>query len=343
MQYKNYIKFLNSLEQLIRAGVDISNALKIITTNSKNKKIKLKIYSINKEISKGFTLSYAIQKHICSKINQSNIIKIGEDSGNLADILKFISYKEEKLIEVKNKILKSSIYPAIVLATTIFTLTIITSKIIPEFILLFDEFKAPIPKQITFILKCTATIKIFFVIFFYILLFSLLFYFISSNKTKNTFKYSIQKYFLNIPIISTIANKYILYNFFFNLGISLRSGIPIASAISICANTTNILSYRYEFLKIKESLINGKSLSSSTQKSYLIPDFCKKLINIGETTGNIDKIILEIAAIFERDIVNFLDKFIIMLEPCLILIVGLLVGYIVISLYAPLINIGTIL
>lgn len=334
---KNTLYMLcKSLETLLRSGINLIQAINLISDKIKNKKLKESLYKIREDILKGESLysSLKLQENIYPSLF-IEMIFAGEQSGKLVEILNNLAmhYKEE--MKLTQKIKKAFIYPFIVFITSICITSFLIINILPEFLQTLKDLGGQIPaytKIIIFLFQ--ETYNNIFLILLILLLISIGIRSKSINKIK-----AFKGVAYGIPYVGNLLRGYELQKIFYYLGFLFLSGIDILSSLEKLQSSLNSIFFKEKILKVLNLLKNGKAISEAFEKLNLIDKEKIIMLEVGEEAGNIGEMLLKIADMYLQEIYEKVDKLSIYLEPVMIIIVSFMVGSIVIGLLIPMINI----
>lgn len=334
---KNTLYMLcKSLEMLLKSGINLIQAINLMSDKTKNKKLKESLIEINEAILKGESLYSSLK--LQEKIYPSLFIEMmfaGEQSGKLEEILNNLAmhYKEEmKLIQ---KIKKAFIYPFIVFITSICITSFLITNILPEFLQTLKDLGGEIPiytKIIIFVFQ-EAYNNTFFIIAILI--------FVSigiRSKLINKIK-DCKGVVYKIPHIGNLFRSYELQKIFYYLGFLLSSGIDILSSLEKLQGSLNSPFFKGKILEVLNKLKSGESISEAFEELNLIDKEKIIMLQVGEEAGNIEEMFLKVADMYLQEIYEKVDKLSIYLEPVMIIIVSFMVGSIVVGLLIPMINI----
>lgn len=334
---KNTLYMLcKSLESLLKSGINLIQAINLISDRIRNKKLKESLIKIREDILKGESLysSLKLQENIYPSLF-IEMIFAGEQGGKLVEILNNLAmhYKEEmKLIQ---KIKKAFIYPFIVFITSICITSFLVINILPEFLQTLKDLGGKIPtytKIIIFIFQLAYN-HIFYILL--ILVFTSL---IFKIRPINKIKYN-KGVIYNTPLIGSLLKNYELQKIFYYLGFLFSSGIDILSSLEKIQDALNNLFFKEKILKVLNQLKSGESISEAFEKLNLIDKEKIIMLEVGEESGDMEEMLLKIADMYLQEIYEKVDKLSIYLEPIMIIIVSFMVGSIVIGLLIPMINI----
>lgn len=328
----------NGLSTIIASGIPISQALSIIEDLNNKKQIKKSLYEIRKSVSKGETIYLSIKRFSnIYPMFMIEMIKIGEESGRIDEVLKKLSLYYEKHNKVSMKIKTAIIYPLIVFITSIFMVIFLMMKVIPQFIDILRYSGGEIPTITRIVLFLYTFLKTNFVSI-NIILFSLIFIIYGYIKTSSG-KIYLDNLKIKMPLFKKFYNKLIISRLAAAMGILMSSGVNVLKALEI---TKSIISNKVVERKIINSIENikkGESIYYSFEKQQVGNNLFLSLMKTGEESGNLDNMFLKAEEIFENDIEENLKKMIAFIEPITILFLALFIGTFVIAALMPVFSI----
>ncbi|MCM8711025.1 type II secretion system F family protein [Clostridium sp. SYSU_GA19001] len=323
---------------LLSAGINISEALSILYNESLNKNIRKSLYEIREMVYQGAELSY------CMKIYNNiypeyliNMIKVGEESGKLENVVsnlsKFYHYEDK----VKRKILKSMLYPGIIFLTSILIMEIMITNVIPVFLTTLNSLGAKIPLLTSWFILIATFVNNYFIYFAaaIVVTFLMLNYYDKLAGVKKFF----HRFILYNKIIKDLMVKLASVRFSRTLGILLQSGIHIINAFEIACS---VISNEYLNSKVKiclKEIRAGKSMSESIKSTEIFPSILYSMIRIGEETGTLPEMLLKFSEVMEEEVYNSIDKSTTLIEPAMIIVLSLVIGTMLVSLLLPMISI----
>jgi general secretion pathway protein F len=321
--------FTAELFSLLSAGLPLDRSLNILYEIAENKKMKEIIFSILKVIREGSTFSDALEKH--PKVFSGlyvNMIRAGESSGALEVVLeKLIDFLESSK-ELKDHIFSAMIYPVILIITGILSIIVLVTFVLPKFSVIFTDMGTtlPLPTQIlvmvsNFILATWWIVIILIVIGWFSL--------------KNYLKTDKGRYNwdnLKIKVMGDVILKLETARFCRTLGALLRSGVPLLQAVKNSKDIVGNYAISSALDKISAGIKEGKGIAKPLSDAKIFPQLALSMIKVGEETGQLDTMLLKIAATYEKSLKVSVKRFVSFLEPALILGMGLLTGFIVISM-----------
>ncbi|ACI22092.1 MULTISPECIES: type II secretion system F family protein [Thermodesulfovibrio] len=339
---KDILFFTRQFATLFASGVPVVQAFDALIGQIKNKNFKKILIQMRNDIEKGSSLADSMRRH--PRVFSSlfvNMVRAGEEGGMLDKVLQRMADYFEKMIKLKRKIIGAMIYPSLVIAVAILVVAIIMIFVIPTFAKLFAEMglDLPLPTRITiamsnFMAKSGIFIFLGIIIFFVFVKF----FRRSENGRKIT-----DSIFLRIPVLGTILLKASLSRFSRTLGTLLGSGVPILNSMEISARASGNKVIEDVVIDMKEDITAGKSLTEVLKsKPEIFPPIFVQMVNVGESTGATDEMLNKVADFYDEEVDNAVANLMSMLEPALIVFLGVTIGFIVVSLYLPIFKLGEI-
>jgi type IV pilus assembly protein PilC len=329
--------FTRQFSTLQDAGLPVLRSLRILEHQMKPGVLKNALIDVVDDVESGSTLSEAFAKHPkCFDRLYVNMVKAGEAGGALEVILKRLADFKEKAQSLKRKITGAMVYPVVVILVAVSILTFIMLFIIPKFEKIFKDFNMSLPTM-TKMLMATSR---WFADYWYVLpLFPLAFWLliklIRLNKSGN---YALDRIYLWIPIIGPLIEKTTVARTTRTLGTLVASGVPILEALSIVRETCTNAVFERMYQRVYESIREGDTIAQPLKESRLVDDMVVNMIDVGEETGDLDTMLYKIADVYEEEVDVMVESLISLLEPLMIVVLGVIIGTIVISLFLPMIK-----
>lgn len=337
LSLKELVLFCNNFSSLLSAGLNILNIVQILKEDFKNKSLNRNLDEIEQLIYQGENLSYCLNK--ASKLYPTllvNMIKVGEESGKLDKIFNMLGKYYENEKKIKDKLIKVLTYPCIVLFVSILMMLLMITTIIPMLVSTLDGISAKIPTSTKIILNVSSILKENY-LFITIILFFIVAAFINFKSLEST-SIKIDKLKVKNRITKNLFTKLISVRFSRTLGILLESGIQISKALTI---TLSVIDNKYVKKEVEyclEEVKIGKSLSESMEKIKIFPRNLISMTKIGEETGCLDEMLIKVSYIMENDLFTTIDKLTVLIEPALILGLSIVIGFLLISVLMPMMN-----
>lgn len=327
--------FTRNLKVMISAGVALPRSLKILSAQTKNQKFKKTILEISGEISKGKSFSESLAKH--QKIFSDlfvNMIKAGEESGTLEEVLKNLTYQMEKEHDLKSKIIGALIYPAVVVTAMIGIGILMLIMVIPQLSQTFEELEVPLPPTTQFVMGLG---NFFAANWFLLPIAGILLFFVSRVGLKSkTGKRIFDKILLKLPIISPIVRKTNSAQTLRILSSLISSGIPLLRALEIVSGALGNVYFKEAMRESMEKVKKGEKLSKALE-SYqnLYPLIVFQMIEVGEETGQTSDVLVKLADFFEDEVTLATQNLSALIEPVLMLLIGGAIGFFAVSMIQP--------
>ncbi len=319
-------RFCGQLQMLLAAGVPLLSAMRIVKNILQREEIDILI----QHISEGESLGKTMRPHFPSLA--ANSIECAEKMGNLEDALGRLCKYYEDRAEIEDKIKSALIYPAFVIILCLLSLIVLFVFVLPGFKTLFADLGADLP-LFTRIIISTGDIfsRFWYVPLSVILISGILF--ARYRRTEDGAK-AVDGFILKIR---SLCREQIIQGFR-TLGSLLQAGIPITEALNTTANSSNNRAFKQIVFEIKEAIENGERMSDVLSGYKIFPKEAIQMISVGENSGTLDRMLLNISSFYEKEKELFIKRFTTLLEPALTLFVGVVVGVIALAMFLPMIN-----
>lgn len=338
VRYKDISIICSGLSSMLSAGITITKAINIVAFQCNKRSLRESLNSIERNLSKGESLysSFKRNEHIYP-LFMIEMIKIGERSGKLDQVLKKLSQYYEKQYKISMKIKSALCYPAILLFFSINITFFLMIKIVPEFIEVLESSGGDIPVITEIMLQLCIWIKTnFFSIAISSLIFLILIYL---TYKKNKFKTYLDKFKIKMPVIGTFYNRLLLIKISNIMSILLSSGFTIIKTLEVTNDVLENSIVKKKLNECAENIKNGESIYSSFHKYCLGNNLFLSMVKMGEEAGNLDYMLLKVQNILEDELEENLKKIVILIEPITIILLAAFVGIFVIAGFLPIVNI----
>lgn len=335
------INFTRELAGLLKAGIPIDRSLKTLIGIVGKKRFKKVLENILSSIEKGSSVAEAMEDFpIVFQPFYVNLIRAGEASATLDATLRRLSDFLSRSKELRNYIISAMIYPAILTIFSGFSIVVLLTFVIPKFAATFSELGQAIPLSTVVLMRISETVRNYWWVFILSLLGPyLLFY---SYKRTSAGRLVWDQFKLNIPIIGTIIRNTEVVRFSRAMGTLLKGGVPVLKSIDIVSNTITNRSIAKAIMRLYESVRHGEGLGLPLKKEAVFPPMAVEMIIVGEETGRLDEMLLEVADTFEAHLKENAKRFLSIMEPALIIFMGLVVGFIVVSMLLAIFSVNEI-
>ncbi|MCD6149631.1 type II secretion system F family protein [bacterium] len=335
---KDIMMFFRQLTTLIGASVPVVQSLRAVASQSENKFMRSIIKEIADDVEDGASLSESMAKHpdIFSHLSVS-IIKAGEISGGLQEALKYVLKNTEKNYRLAAKIKGALLYPGFVLSATAIIGFIVITVILPKITLMITELDIETPWYTKAVIATGDFMSAYWwavLIVFFGAIGGFIYYIKTESGKKEWDQIKIK-----IPIIGRLFRYIYLSRFASNFSVLLVGGIPIVKALNIMSEVVDNSVYRGVILRSADEMKSGGNISSVFSRSPYIPSIVSKMVKIGEETGKMDESLKSIADFYDEEIENMTRNFSSLLEPVLIVLLGLGVAVMVFAIILPIYSI----
>jgi type IV pilus assembly protein PilC len=336
---KQLVAFTRQLSTLQDAGLPILRSLQILEQQQKPGLLKAIIGGVADEVEGGGTLSDAMSKYpkAFDKL-YVNMINAGEAGGVLDLILSRLADFMEKAAKLKKKVIGAMIYPIVVISIAVGIVSMIMIFVIPKFEEIFRDFGTKLPTVTVVLLNISRWFANQYG-WAYVLAFPFVFMsLIKLAKMSEGGKYAVDAIKLKIPILGGILGKTAIARFTRTLGTLISAGVPILDALNITKETCGNEVYSRALAKVHDAIREGESMADPLRATKVCDAIVVNMVDVGEETGDLDKMLMKIADNYDNDVDVMVGSLISILEPVMVVILGLIVGFIVIALFAPMIT-----
>lgn len=331
---KDLSVFCRQFYTMLDAGVSIVNCLDILSTELPNRKLRNILVSIGEDVKKGELLSVSMARH--KKYFPQLLIKMvesGEVSGNIDEMMLRMSIHFEKENKTNNKVKSAMIYPAVLSVVSIGAVIFIMTFVVPTFVEIFEGENITLP-LITRIVIGISKFLSSNVILIAIVVIAIIIAFNIYKKTPDGMRI-ISKLKLKLPVIGVLNNKIIVSRFTRTLSTLITAGVSLIHALPTVAGVVDNNLAEESILKIRERVVRGDNLSSVIKEDDLFPNMLSSMVKIGEESGSLDKILNKTADFYEDEVEQAIQRATALIEPILIVFMGVTIGIIVVSVMLP--------
>ncbi len=339
--------FTRQFSTLQDAGLPILRSLQILEQQQKPGMLKNTLQEVQEDVSGGSTLSDAMQRHpkTFDKL-YTKMIAAGEVAGVLDMILQRLAEFLEKAAKLKRKIVSAMIYPAVVIGVAFVIVAGIMVFIVPKFTKIFEDFDTELPGLTVMLMNVSKFMGGFLlpdnegipgVLLIFVLPFFLMGMYRLGRKS-NGGRMFIDSVMLKIPVFGKLINKSSIARMTRTLGTLVRAGVPILDAITITKDTTGNAIFQKALMDVHDSVRQGDSFAEPLRRSKVVDSIVVNMIDVGEETGDLDKMLLKIADNYDDEVDTIVASLVSLLEPMMVLSLGTIVGFIVVALFLPLVT-----
>jgi len=331
--------FSRQLSDLLEAGVTIVKALGILERQVENHYLKEVISDIRNHCLDGNPLSGGLSRHpeIFPNLFVS-MVRSGEAAGAMENILRRLADFNQKQLEIQTKIRASLAYPALMAGVGVITIAVLLTFVIPKMAAMFSDLGQNLPLPTLILIGISNFTKAWW---WLILALAILAGFLAREFYRSPAgKLSLDRSKLSLKLVGGLIRKFELARFSRTLATLLENGVPMLEALNITADTVDNSVIREEIRRASLQVKEGKSLAAAFLQKQLMPEFLVSMVAVGEESGQVENSLFKVAESYERDTDSAVKAMMSLLEPVLILVLGLIVGFIVISMLLPIFEIN---
>ncbi|MFN3585990.1 MAG: type II secretion system F family protein [Moraxellaceae bacterium] len=334
--------FTRQLATMMKAGVPLVQSFEIVADGLENATMKEVVLTLKSEVEGGNSLASALQKFpdyfddlFCS------LVASGEQSGALEGMLDRVAEYKEKSEMLKMKIKKAMKYPITVIIVAVIVSVILLLKVVPVFQDLFAGFGAELPAFTQFVIGLSKWMQEWWFVlfagvagFFYV--------FGEAKKRSEAFRNWIDRTLLKLPVVGDLTYKSTVARYCRTLATTFAAGVPLIDALVSCAGAAGNVVYRDAILKIRDDVATGQQLGFAMRQTGIFPSMALQMVSIGEESGALDSMLDKVANHFEAEVDNAVDGLTAMMEPLIMAVLGVLVGGLIIAMYLPIFQLGSV-
>ncbi|MFA6378433.1 MAG: type II secretion system F family protein [Candidatus Omnitrophota bacterium] len=334
--------FTRQLSTMIEAGIPILQSLEALEEQITQKYFKSVVAAIREDVSVGNSLSIAFGKH--TKVFNNlfiSMIKAGETGGALNVLLDRVAGYMEKSLKLKHKVQSAMVYPILVITMAIGITLLLLIKVVPTFKGIYDSLGQKLPMMTEILIFISSNLRASF-IWILAIGFLLFVVFINYKKTEAG-SLRVDRLMLKLPIFGPLIQKVALSRFSRTLATLIQSGVPILTALDIVGKSSGNRVIEVTVKDAAAHIQEGESLSDPLIQSGVFPQMVTRMISVGEKTGKLDAMLTKVAEFYEDQVDTAVAGLTSMIEPLIIGFLGIVVGFIVIALFLPIINLTTVI
>jgi len=334
--------FTRQLATMMKAGVPLLQAFDIVARGSTNPRMTRLLNDIRNDVETGTSLSAAFRKHpMHFDALYCNLVEAGEAGGILEALLDRLAIYQEKTLAIKSKIKSALMYPVAVIIVAFVVLTVIMIFVIPAFKEVFSSFGADLPAPTLFVIALSE----FFVQWWWAI-FSLigggLYFFFESWKRSEKMQMVMDRLLLRVPVFGGLIEKSVIARWTRTLSTMFAAGVPLVEALDSVGGASGNAVFAEATEKIQKDVSTGSALTTSMQTTGVFPNMVLQMSAIGEESGSLDHMLGKAAEFYEEEVDEMVKGLSSLMEPFIIVILGVLIGGIVVSMYLPIFKLGAV-
>ncbi len=332
---KDFVPFCRQFAALVRAGVSVIQSLEILTAQTSNKALKKALEKVTADVREGNSLQEAFGRHPKAFPDMFvNLIGVGEFSGELEHVLERLADFYEKERTTRQKIISALTYPLTVLTVAVMVSIFLLINVVPTFVETFEEqgVPLPLPTQITVAVSNFLVHRWYLALLLFVLLVGLVIY----GKRTPQGQVLMGRFSLAVPVLGKLSQKNLLARFSRTFALLVSSAVPILDAVDLTKKTLNNALYQRVLEETGARLREGDRIHAPLEKHRkLFPPMVTQMVAIGEESGSLDMMLDKLADFYEQDVAEMTSRLQSLMEPIMILVLAVLVGGIILSVYLP--------
>ncbi len=339
---KDIAFFSRQMATMMKSGVPIVSSLEIIGTGHKNPRMRKMVESIRTDIEGGSSLYEAISKHpVQFDELYRNLVRAGEGAGVLETVLDTVANYKENIEALKGKIKKALFYPAMVIAVALIVSAILLIFVVPQFEDVFKSFGADLPAFTQLIVGASRFMVAWWWLILFIVLGAVL-GFIFAYKRSPSMQHGMDRFILKVPVIGQIMHNSSIARFARTTAVTFKAGVPLVEALGIVAGATGNKIYEEAVLRMRDDVSVGYPVNMAMKQVNIFPHMVVQMTAIGEEAGALDTMLFKVAEYFEQEVNNAVDALSSLLEPMIMVFIGVVVGGMVVGMYLPIFKLASV-
>jgi type IV pilus assembly protein PilC len=327
------MRFTRQLSILINAGVPILECLEILQKQEQNISLKRVIKSITMQVEEGKSLNDSMSQQQGFDKLYCALVKAGEAAGILDSILVKLAEFLEKAEKLKKQVKSALTYPAIVVFVGIIVIFGLMTFVVPQFVDILKESNQKIP-WVTQVVMDVSNFFINYTLFLIALIIAGTMLFLNYIKTEQG-KQEWDRFTMSAPLFGMLVIKGNLSSFTRTLATMLSAGVPIIDSLEICIDTLDNTQIAKDLTKVRKAVIEGKSITEPLSRISYFPPLITQMIKVGESTGNLDQMLIKVADVFEEEVEELVANLTKLVEPIILVVLGGIIGFVLVAMYLP--------
>jgi type IV pilus assembly protein PilC len=334
--------FSRQLATMLAAGIPLVQAFEIVGSGAEKPSMRRLILDIKSDVEGGTSLHEALARHPLHFDDLFvNLVEAGEQAGALETLLDKIATYKEKTEALKKKIKKALFYPAAVLGVAVIVTTILLIFVIPQFEALYKGFGADLPAFTQFVIHLSQILQ-HDGIYVLVLLVAAFLTFNYFRKRSKPMREILDRISLKIPVVGPILEKAAIARYARTLSTMFSAGVPLVEALESVAGATGSIVFEKAVMRMRDEVATGQRLQRAMENTGLFPNMVNQMIAVGEESGSLDAMSGKVATFYEAEVDNAVDTMSSLLEPMIMMILGVVVGGLVVAMYLPIFKLASV-
>jgi len=340
VKQKSIAIFTRQLATMIDAGLPLVQSLEILASQQDSPVFKKIIREIREDVEGGSTFAGALKKHATTFDDlYTNLVVAGEEGGILDTILTRLANYIEKAESLKKKVKSALVYPSAIVGMAVIVVAILMIFVIPVFETMFKSSGQSLPLPTLIVVSMSRLIKKYVVIFIPAII--LFFYLFRKYHKTESGKTLIDRIILKLPVFGILFRKVAVARFSRTLGTLVSSGVPILDGLNIVSKSSGNKTVESAIMNARASIREGETIAEPLGRSRIFPPMVIQMIAVGESTGALDAMLSKIADFYDEEVDAAVTNLTSMLEPLLMVFLGVVIGGVVIAMYLPIFNMAS--
>jgi len=339
---KDIAFFSRQMAIMMKSGVPIVSSLEIIGTGHKNPRMRKMVESIRTDIEGGSSLYEAISKHpVQFDELYRNLVRAGEGAGVLETVLDTVANYKENIEALKGKIKKALFYPTMVIAVALLVSAILLIFVVPQFEDVFKSFGADLPAFTQLIVGASRFMVAWWWLILFIVIGAVVGFFFAYRRSPSM-QHGMDRFILKVPVIGQIMHNSSIARFARTTAVTFKAGVPLVEALGIVAGATGNKIYEEAVLRMRDDVSVGYPVNMAMKQVNIFPHMVVQMTAIGEEAGALDTMLFKVAEYFEQEVNNAVDALSSLLEPMIMVFIGVVVGGMVVGMYLPIFKLASV-
>ncbi|MFN2411075.1 MAG: type II secretion system F family protein, partial [Halomonas sp.] len=335
--------FARQMATMIRAGIPLLQAFQVVAESLKKPAMVSLVQQMMSDVSAGASFSDALRRHPKHFDRLFvNLVEAGEQSGALDQMLDRIATYKEKVESLKSRVKKAMWYPSTVLLIGVGVTLLLLIKVVPEFDSMFDSFGAELPALTQMTVNLSDLAQRYWLYALGAVIAGVLLLKQAINRSPRV-AYRAHSVMLRLPVVGDILHKSAVARFSRTLATTFASGVPLVEGLDTASGATGNRVYERAVTQTRHDVATGQQLHFAMRMTNQFPPLAVQMVSIGEEAGSLDAMLNRVADYYEEEVDNKVDALTSLMEPLIIVVLGLLVGGVVVSMYLPIFNLGSAL
>jgi type IV pilus assembly protein PilC len=339
---KEITLFTRQMATMMKAGVPLLQAFDIVGKGHSNPRVTKLLMEIKGEVETGAPLAAAFRKHpLYFDALFCNLVQAGEQAGILETLLDRLATYKEKMVAIKSKIKSAMFYPVAVVVVAFIITAVIMIFVIPAFKQVFTSFGADLPAPTLFVIGMSDTFVAYWYLIFGVLIGGVWGFF-ALWKRSEAMQIAMDRFLLRAPVFGVIVRKSVIARWTRTLSTMFAAGVPLVEALDSVGGASGNYVYKLATKRIQQEVSTGTSLTAAMQNANVFPNMVVQMTSIGEESGSLDAMLGKVADFFEAEVDDAVKGLSSLLEPMIMVILGVLIGGMVIAMYLPIFKLGQV-